>query len=75
MIKLKGNKNLIRYESELSLNDTINEFNGYIGCVYPNDGGSYFIESGGNMLLSEVSCLDGYFYGDDKECERLMKNI
>ena len=72
MLKLKWNKNLVRYETELTLNEVINEFKGYIGCVYPIDGESYFIDSGGSMLLSEVRCLDGYFFADDKECMRIM---
>lgn len=74
MLKLKWNKKQVRYESELSLDETINKFRGYIGCVYPIDGGSYFIDSGGSMLLSEVRCLDGYFFADDKECMRIMED-
>lgn len=36
MFKLKWNKQMHQYESDESLEKTIEEFDGYIGCVYPS---------------------------------------
>lgn len=68
---LKWNKRFIQYESNKSLEETIRAFEGYVGCVYPNDESSYFICSGGRMKLSYVQCTDGGFYGERRVCRML----
>ena len=42
-----------------------------IGSVYPNNGESYYVCSGGNYKLSYVVCEGGGFYGEREVCERL----
>lgn len=45
---------------------TINEAMGYcdnIGCVYPTDGESYYINSNVQVKLEVIECSNGYFYG------------
>lgn len=37
MLKLKWNKKMHQYESDESLEKTIEEFDGYIGYVYPSE--------------------------------------
>lgn len=71
MLELKWNENKYQYESSLSLEETILDFDGYIGYVYPYNEDSYFINSGGNCKLSVVHCCDGEFYGDSEVCESL----
>lgn len=68
---LKWNKRFMQYESNKSLEETIGAFEGYVGCVYPNDESSYFICSGGRMKLSYVQCTDGGFYGERRVCRML----
>lgn len=44
----------------------INEAMGYcdnIGCVYPTDGESYYINSNVQVKLEVIECSDGYFFG------------
>lgn len=71
MLELKWNGNKFQYESNFSLEETIEAFDGYIGCVYPYNEESYFICSGGNCKLSVVNCYGGEFYGDSEVCESL----
>ena len=71
MLELKWNAQMHSYVSNLSLEETINEFDGYIGCVYPSDDESYYICSGGNCKLSVVCCDGGEFYGEREVCESL----
>ena len=40
---LKWNERFMQYESNKSLEKTIEEFDGYIGCVYPSNESSYKI--------------------------------
>lgn len=71
MLKLKWNKQMHQYESDESLEKTIEEFDGYIGYVYPSNGSSYYICSGGDCKLSYVQCFGGGFYGESEICEEL----
>lgn len=44
----------------------INEAMGYcdnVGCVYPTDGESYYINSNVQVKLEVIECCDGYFFG------------
>lgn len=44
----------------------INEAMGYrdnVGCVYPTDGESYYINSNVQVKLGVIECCDGYFFG------------
>jgi hypothetical protein len=44
----------------------MNEAMGYcdnIGCVYPTDGESYYINSNVQVKLEAIECSDGYFFG------------
>ena len=79
----------MQYESNKSLEETIREFEGYIGYVYPHGESSYFICSGGRMKLSYVRCsycrclrkeitrrfkiVGGMMYGKSK-CSTLKSN-
>ena len=56
---LRWNKQMHQYESDESLEKTIEKFDGYIGCVYPSNESSYYICSGGG------------FYGESEICEEL----
>lgn len=71
MLELKWNKQMYQYESDESLKKTIEEFEGYIGYVYPSNESSYYICSGGDCKLSYVQCFDGGFYGESEICEEL----
>lgn len=71
MLKLKWNKKMHQYESDESLEKTIEEFDGYIGCVYPSNESSYYICSGGDCKLSYVQCFGGGFYGERRVCRML----
>lgn len=72
MLKLKWNKQMYQYESDESLKKTIEEFDGYIGYVYPSNESSYYICSGGDCKLSYVQCFGGGgFYGESEICEEL----
>lgn len=68
---LRWNKQMYQYESDESLEKTIEKFEGYIGCVYPSNESSYYICSGGDCKLSYVQCFDGGFYGESEICEEL----
>ena len=68
---LRWNKQMYQYESDESLEKTIEKFEGYIGCVYPSNESSYYICSGGRMKLSYVQCTDGGFYGERRVCRML----
>lgn len=75
MLELKWNGTKCQYESDLYLEETILAFDGYIGCVYPYNEDSYFINSGGNCKLSVVHCYGGEFYGDSEVCESLCVGL
>lgn len=34
-----------------------------VGCVYPTDGESYYINSNVQVKLEVIECCDGYFFG------------
>ena len=34
-----------------------------VGCVYPTDRESYYINSSVQVKLEDIECSDGYFYG------------
>lgn len=71
MLKLKWNKQMYQYASDESLKKTIEEFDGYIGYVYPSNESSYYICSGGDYKLSYVQCFGGGFYGESEICKEL----
>lgn len=60
-----------QYITDLTLDEMIKAFDGYIGMVYPNNGESYYVCSGGDYKLSYVVCEGGGFYGEREVCERL----
>lgn len=70
-LELRWNNRKVGYQSNLSLKDTINQFNGFIECVYPSDEESYYVYRGGNYDLSIVYCKDGEFFGDTEVCRSL----
>ena len=61
----------IQYITDLTLDEMIQAFDGYIGMVYPNNSESYYVCSGGDYKLSYVVCEGGGFYGEREVCERL----
>lgn len=54
---------MIDYQLDMSIEDAVRIFN-YVGCVYPDNEESYYIDSNIQVDLVPVYCEDGYFYGD-----------
>ena len=66
---------IMEYSCDLTLEEALREFDSYIGCVYPHDEESYYIDSNVPCDLSYVNCVDGGFYGDSEYCHKHMTSV
>lgn len=58
------------YKSDCKIRETIRHFN-LVGCVYPDDECSYFLDSNIQEKLVQVYCADGSFFGDLRSAREL----
>lgn len=66
---------ILEYSCDLTLEEALREFDSYVGCVYPHDEESYYIDSNVPCDLSYVNCADGGFYGDSEYCHKHMTSV
>ena len=58
------------YQSDCTIRETIGRFD-FVGCVYPDDERSYFLDSNIQEKLVQVYCTDGSFFGDLRSAREL----
>lgn len=58
------------YKSDSTIRATIGYFD-LVGCVYPDDERSYFLDSNIQEKLVQVYCTDGSFFGDLRSAREL----
>lgn len=63
---------LYGFDTDMTIKDGIRLFN-IVGCVYPDDDESYFIDSNVQERLSEIRCSNGSFYGDYETARHLYE--
>ena len=66
---------ILEYSCDLTLEEALRKFDSYVGCVYPYDEESYYIDSNVPCDLSYVNCVDGGFYGDSEYCHKHMTSV
>lgn len=67
---VKKDKYGFRYRSDDTVGNTFPYFF-RVGCVYPDNDQSYFIDSNIQEELATIYCLDGFFYGDVRSAQKL----
>ena len=58
------------YKSDSTIRETIGRFD-LVGCVYPDDERSYFLDSNIQEKLVQVYCTDGSFFGDLRSAKEI----
>lgn len=60
--KKKRKENIKMVETILTIKEAM-RYCDNVGCVYPTDGESYYINSNVQVKLEVIECGDGYFFG------------
>lgn len=60
------------YQSDCAIREAIGGFD-LVGCVYPDDERSYFLDSNIQEKLVQVYCIDGSFFGDLRSAKEISR--